>query len=134
MSEKVLVLSNNSKQLRKLVAEKKAAGDSNGQIKRELVAQGVDITVAHRLVNSVRYRPVHEEEYPFTDSRVGSYDSNQKGGGILFGLAWVLIGLIMTAIAYTSPVQSWVYVVSYGAMLIGFWQFLFGVAKSKNNA
>ena len=126
----ILLGPQNSRDLKSFVIQRKAEGDSNGQIKRQLVELGVDIRKAHSMVCGVQDCRVQKEAYPFSDTNIGSYDQSSKSNVMIFGLLWTVFGLLLAIITYSSAPKTIMFVISYGTIILGFFQFLRGFAMS----
>ena len=126
MNEQQMTEEQAAEALVSFVAARKAEGDSDGQIKRELVEQGIDIEVAHAAVMAVDDVP-RRSGYRSSRHRESS---SGGGAGMLVGAVVCAIGVIVTIGSFAAAAPGGTYVVAYGAIIWGAIRFFQGMSSA----
>lgn len=105
------------------VAEELAGGKSKAAVTQELVKQGWPVDSATEFVTSIEEAIAGYRESP--DGR------NQIAAGyakhMLYGALWIIGGAVMTAWTYSAASNGGTYVVTWGAIIFGIFDFLRGL-------
>lgn len=94
-----------------------AAGQSNSQVRQQLMQQGLDAETAGIVVNNLS----------------SARSSAVRGAGMknmLFGALWCVGGTIVTVATYSAASDGGTYVVFWGAIIFGAIQFLRGLIQA----
>ncbi len=98
--------------------EAKSEGKTDGEIFQGLMEFGLDEEQSSMVINSMENRAMEIEK---------SYDNEQLTGGAI-----CVIGIIVTAVTYSSALSGGTYVIAWGAIIFGAIRF-FGGLNNKSN-
>ncbi len=87
------------------------------EIKQSLIAQGIDESTAHLVVEKIEAEVVDERR------KAANKD-------MLYGALWCIGGTIVTAVSYSAASGGGTYVVTWGAIFFGGIQFFKGLINS----
>ena len=98
--------------------EAKSEGKTDDEIYQGLTELGLDEDQSAGVINSIESRAIEIEK---------EYDNEQLTGGVI-----CVIGILVTAITYSSALNGGTYLIAWGAMLLGGIRFFSGLNhKSK---
>jgi len=93
-----------------MVNEKKTAAET----KKALMGQGLSNESAEAVVENL-------------EKQIKEAKKERAGKDMMYGALWCIGGIIVTAVTYTSATGGGTYVVAWGAILFGAFQFVSGL-------